>query len=111
MHGAPVVILRKIQASPRAVWLALTRPHEIARWHAAGASYEVVRALPDESRPGHYHADLQSAGSGSLVSVEITPAGDGTELVLRLDAGSERTDDEREWKTRVRRLARHLESR
>lgn len=90
---------RRYDASPSEVWAALTEPGSIARWLAEpgeidlspGGAYELklaggtmlparVRAIEPErlleldwNVPGDEH---------SVVRVELSPRGDGTELVL-----------------------------
>ena len=136
-----LAIVRKLKASPGAVWRALTRPEALQRWMGPTDEFHVLVAETDVRVGGHYRILMKSPGgeendvSGvyreveagrklvytwarkstpereSLVTVELTPAGDGTELLLKHEgfADKESRDlHEQGWRRCVRRLVRML---
>ena len=145
MEGAgnetSLAIVRKLKASPRTVWRALTQPDVQKRWIAPSDDFEVFIVETDLRVGGRYHILMKTrAGVGhevsgvyrevtvntklvytwtwnntaereSLVTLELTPAGDGTELLLKHE-GFEDTkacrQHEQHWTERLRRLARLL---
>ena len=145
MEGAgdetSLAIVRKLKASPRAVWRALTQPDALKQWMTPNDDVEVLVAETDVRVGGRYHilmktrAGVEHDMSGvyrevtvntrlvytwtwnstaervSLVTLELTPAGDGTELLLKHE-GFEDTkacrQHEQHWTGRLRRLARLL---
>jgi uncharacterized protein YndB with AHSA1/START domain len=136
-----LTIVRKIKASPRAIWRALTHPDALKQWMAPSDDFEVIVAETDVRGGGRYHIIMKSSDGekhevsgvyrevlvhqklvhtwvcesrperASLVTVELTPAGDGTEFLLRHEQFADkdaRDRHERAWTRCVRRLARLL---
>ena len=145
MEGAgdetSLAIVRKLKASPRAIWRALTQPDALKQWMAPSDDVAVSIVETDLREGGRYHilmktrAGVEHDMSGvyrevtvntklvytwtwnstaervSLVTLELTPAGDGTELLLKHE-GFEDTkacrQHEQHWTGRLRQLARLL---
>jgi uncharacterized protein YndB with AHSA1/START domain len=136
-----LAIVRKLKASPRAVWRALTQPDALKQWMAPNDDFEVIIAETDVREGGRYHVVMKSPDgeehdvSGvykevvidqklvytwawkstpereSVVTMELTPAGDGTELLLKHERFADkdaRDRHEQGWSGCVRRLARLL---
>ena len=114
MEETSVLVLRRLKASPRAVWRALNAPHERLQWLDAENEYDVTSAEADESDAARYHVVMQARGGEPPVTLELTRAGDRTDLLLRQDGFPDRTARnraERAWKSRIRRLAQYVETR
>ena len=107
MDAKPFAILRRIKASPRAVWRALTVPEELERWLSPSDRYAPVMEEMHDGGGGHYHLTLESPANRARVKFELTPAADRTELLVTHWIAAE----ERQWQARIRRLARHVEIR
>lgn len=108
------MILRRLKASPRSIWRALTERHERVLWLASDDEYRILTAEADERDAARYHMVVESSASEPSATVELTRAGDGAELLVRQDGfGNRGARDraERTWKSRIRRLARHVEAR
>ena len=136
-----LAIVRKLKASPRAVWRALTQPEALKKWMAPSDDVEVFLAETDLRVEGRYHILMKTrtgvvhdvsgvyrevivnaklaytwtwkseAERESLVTLELTPAGDGTELLLKHDGFEDDKacrQHEQHWAGRLRRLARLL---
>lgn len=136
-----LAIVRKLKASPRAVWRVLTQPDALGQWMAPIDDFEVLIAETDLQVGGRYHIVMKTpAGeehdlSGvyrevtvntklvytwtwrstseheSLVTIELTPAGDGTELLLKHEGFEDNEAcgrHEQRWTGYLRRLARLL---
>ena len=134
-----LAIVRKLKASPRSVWRAITQPDVLKRWIAPSADFEVPVAQTDVRVGGGYRILMKSPKGevhdvsgvyhevtvnmklvytwtckttperGSLVTIELTPAGDGTEFLLKhahLADQEERRQRQQVWTARIRRLAR-----
>ena len=97
-------ILKRVKASPRAVWQALISAQARERW--LSADFTVTQDDANDCAAGHYRVTLASV-SGHTATFEVTPAGDGAEVLVAYSEAAEA----REWKTRVRRLVRHVEER
>ena len=145
MEGAgdetSLAIVRKLKASPRTVWRALTQPDALKQWMAPSGDLEVFIVEADLRVGGRYHilmktrAGVEHDVSGvyrevtvntklvytwtwnstveraSLVTMELTPAGDGTELLLKHEGFEDDKacrQHEQHWTGRLRRLARLL---
>ena len=114
MEETSLVILRRLKASPRSVWRALTAPDERSLWLGSDDEHDVVTAEADERDAARFHMVLKSRGGGPSIAIELTRAGDGAELLLRQEVFADRAARdraERAWKSRIRRLARHVEAR
>ena len=139
-NEASLAIVRKLKASPRAVWRALTQPEALKQWMAPGEEFQVLVPEIDVRVGGRYRIVTTSPDgeehdvSGvyrevvvarklvyswtrqsttereSLVTFELTPAGDGTELLLKHESGDRKacTRHEQRWRRCVRRLQRLL---
>ena len=140
-QDASLVIVRKLKASPRAVWRALTDPQALKQWMAPTAEFQILVIEDDVRMGGRYRIVMKSPGGEehdvtgvyrevvpheklvytrawkstpereSLVSWELAPAGDATELVLRHERFADkqaRDLHERDWTRCIRRLARLL---
>ena len=113
INGTSLAIVRKLKATPRAVWRALTQPEALKQWMGPSDEFQVLVAETDVRVGGRYHIVMKSPDgeehdvSGvyrevvanqklvytwawkstpereSLVTIEPTRSGDGTELVLR----------------------------
>jgi uncharacterized protein YndB with AHSA1/START domain len=109
----PLVVVRKIHATPRAIWRGLTQPELLKNWLAAGerkilaveadvrvgGRYRIVMRCGSASKEvaGEYvevvpHEKLvytctsnKGAADASLVAFELTIAADATEILLRHD--------------------------
>ena len=136
-----LAIVRKLKASPQAVWRALTQPERLKRWMGPSDEFQVLVAETDVRVGGRYHIVMKSPDgeehdvSGvyrevaanrklvytwawkstpereSLVTIELTPAGDGTELVLKHERFADKESRDRHeqgWTGCVRRLERML---
>ena len=134
-------IVRKLKSSPRAVWRALTLPDMLKHWMVPGEHFQVLSAETDVRVGGQYRIVLKTragdehdvsgvyrevivntklvytwtwkskAERESQVTIELTPAGDGTELLLRHEGfEDDKTCGQHEqcWKGCLRRLARLL---
>jgi uncharacterized protein YndB with AHSA1/START domain len=134
-----LAIVRKLKASPRSVWRALTQPDALKQWIAPSADFEVPIATTDVRVGGGYRIIMKSPKGeehdvsgiyrevtmntklvctwtctttperGSLVTIELTPAGDGTEFLLKHEHFAdeeERRQREQAWTGSIRRLAR-----
>lgn len=134
-----LAIVRKLKASPQAVWRALTQPDAMKRWMKPSDEFQMLGAETDVRVGGRYHLVIKSPdgeehdvsgvyrevaanrklvytwtwksapGRESLVTVELIPAGDGTELMLRHDGFADKPSRDRQehgWTGCVRRLAR-----
>ena len=88
---------------------------ERVAWMMGAEDRYVVAAVDgDESDAARYHIVMNAREDEPPVTLEVTRAGDRTELLLRQDGFSEQTKRnraERNWTSRIRRLARHLEAR
>lgn len=129
-NGKPAIRFERMLAKPpKAVWTALTEPESIARW--------LTRAEVEPHAGGRFHLDFhdgqsivdgritrwepprllehgwpeKSANGDSLVRWELSPAGEGTKLVLthRLDAGGDLADFASGWHWHLDALDRALE--
>ena len=138
---ASVTIVRKLKASPRAVWRALTDAQALKQWMAPSDEFETLVAETDVRVGGRYHFVMKSPDaeehdvSGtyrevvpnqklvytwawkttpeleSLVTIELTPAGDNTELLLKHERFADRDARDRHeqgWNGCIKRLARLL---
>ena len=136
-----LAIVRKLKASPRAVWRALTQPRALKQWMAPGNDLEVLIAETDLRVGGRYHIAMRTpageehdvsgiyrevtvntklvytwtwkstAHRESLVIIELTPAGDGTELLLKHEGFEDNEAckrHEQRWTSCIRRLVRLL---
>lgn len=136
-----LAIVRKLKASPRAVWRALTQPEALQRWMGPSDDFQVLTAEADVRVGGHYRIVMNSPDGAeqavggvyreveadrklvytwawqstpereSLVTVELTPAGDGTELLLKHEGFADKESRDRHqqgWSRCVRRLVRML---
>jgi uncharacterized protein YndB with AHSA1/START domain len=134
-----LAVVRKLKASPQAVWRALTQPDALKQWMAPRDDFEVLVAETDVQVGGRYHIVMKSPDgeehdlSGvyrevtvntklvytwawkstpereSLVTIELTPAGDGTELLLKHERFADKEARDRHehgWTGCIRRLAR-----
>lgn len=134
-----LAIVRKLKASPQSVWRALTQPEALKQWMGPSDDFQVLLAETDVREGGRYRIVMKSPDgeehdvSGvyrevvsnrklvytwawkstpereSLVTVELTPAGDGTELLLKHERFADketRDHHEQGWTGCVRRLAR-----
>jgi uncharacterized protein YndB with AHSA1/START domain len=80
-----VRLTRRYAASPQEVWAALTDPESLVRW--------LGRPIPGEARVVEHERRLEldwrpEGEPPSLVRLDLTPVGGGTQLVLdhsRLD--------------------------
>ena len=136
-----LAIVRKLKASPQAVWRALTQPEALKQWMGPSDEFQVLVAETDVRVGGRYHIVMKSPDgeehdvSGvyrevvanrklvytwawkstpereSLVTIELTPAGDGTELMLKHERFADKESRDRHeqgWTGCVRRLERML---
>ena len=136
-----LAIVRKLKASPRAVWRALTQPDALKQWIPPSDDVEVFIVETDLRVGGRYHilmktrtgvehdvsgvyrevilntklvytwTSTSTAERTSLVTIELTPAGDGTELLLKHEGFEDNKacgQHEQLWTGRLRRLARLL---
>ncbi|HUP96153.1 MAG TPA: SRPBCC domain-containing protein [Burkholderiales bacterium] len=134
-----LALVRKFKASPQAVWRALTQPDALKQWMAPSADFEILVAETDVRVGGRYHIVMKSPDgeehdvSGvyrevtvntklvytwawkstpereSLVTIELSPAGDGTEFLLKHERFADEEARERHeqgWTGCIRRLAR-----
>lgn len=134
-----LAIVRKLKASPRAVWRALTQAEALKQWMAPSDAFEVLVAETDVRVGGRYHIVMKSPDgeehdvSGvyrevvanqklvytwawkstpereSLVTIELTPAGDATELLLKHERFADKQARDRHeegWTGCIKRLAR-----
>lgn len=141
MSAGTVAVVRKLKASPRAVWRTFTEPQTLRQWFAPADGFSVIVAEADVRVGGRYRLVTQSPDGSehdvsgiyreivpneklvftwewpstpdgeSVVTVELTPAGDGTELVVRHEHFPDRqafARQEQAWRSRARRLARLL---
>jgi uncharacterized protein YndB with AHSA1/START domain len=128
--GSPALRFERILAKPpETVWAALTEPEGIARW--------LTKAEVEPRVGGRFHLDFhggdsvvdgritqwepplllehswpeKQANGDSLVRWELSPAGEGTRLVLthRLDAGGDLADFASGWHWHLDALDRALE--
>jgi uncharacterized protein YndB with AHSA1/START domain len=129
-NGSPALRFeRRLAKPPEVVWAALTEPEGIARWLAT--------AEVEPRAGGRFHLDFhngqsivdgritrwepprllehtwpeKNANGDSLVRWELSPAGEGTRLVLthRLDAGGDLADFASGWHWHLDALDRALE--
>lgn len=113
MEDTSFFILRRWKASPRTVWRALTRPEERAHWLGSDNEYGVVHAEADERDAARYHIVMNGKNGEAPITVELARAGDGAEFLLRQNGFADklaRDAAERAWKSRIRRLARHVDA-
>ena len=94
VDGHVVELRRTYGAAPEAVWDACTNPERIPRWFLPvsgdlrpGGRYQLEGNAGGEIRacepPRRLELSWEFGGQSSLVTVELAPAGDATELVLR----------------------------
>lgn len=117
-----VEIVRTIPAPPEQVWQVMTSPPGAAAllgdgavlggkgetWRAAAGPHGVVRSFhPLEQLRVSWHDDDDAPAS--LVELDLRPAGDGTELVVRHEKVTEghSVDLQQHWSTAMDRLAAH----
>jgi uncharacterized protein YndB with AHSA1/START domain len=115
-----VEVTRTIQATPDRVWQLMTSPSGSAAllgdgavlggkgepWRTAAGPHGVVRSYhPLEQLRVSWHADDDAPAS--LVEMDLRPAGDGTELVVRHERLADATmvDLRQHWSEAVDRLA------
>lgn len=136
-----LAIVRKLKASPQAVWRALTQPEALKRWMGPSDEFQVLVAETDVRVGGRYHIVMKSPDgeehdvSGvyrevvanqklvytwawkstpereSLVTMELSAAGDGAELVLKHERFADKESRDRHeqgWTGCIRRLERML---
>ena len=136
-----LTIVRKLKATPRAVWRALTEPEALKQWMAPSDEFQVLVAETDVRAGGRYHFVMKSPDgeehdvSGvyrevalnqklvytwawkstpereSLVTIELTPAGDGTELLLKHERFADKESRDRHaqgWTRCIKRLGKLL---
>jgi uncharacterized protein YndB with AHSA1/START domain len=136
-----LAIVRKFKASPRAVWRALTEAEALKQWMGPSDDFQVLLAETDVRAGGRYHIVMKSPdgeehdvsgiyrevtpnqklvytwawkstpGRESLVTIELTPAGDGTELLLKHERFADKEARDRHehgWTGCMKRLQRFL---
>ena len=131
-----VAIVRKLKASPRAVWRALTQPERLKRWMGPSNEFQVLVAETEVRVGGGYHIVTKSPDgeehdvSGvyrevetyrkliftwawkttpegeSLVTMELVAAGDGSELLLKHEGFADKESRDRHEKEWTRRMRR-----
>lgn len=140
-HKPSISIVRKFKAAPEKVWRAWADPQTLKQWMAPNDAFAVLLAEADVRVGGRYHIVMKSPDgeehdvSGvyrevtlnrklvytwawkstpereSLVSVELRPAGSGTELTLKheqfFDAAA-RDRHQHGWDVCIGRLERLL---
>ena len=138
-ENTAVTLVRKLRTTPRAVWKALTDAATLQRWLApyeefealvmendlcVGGRYRIVMKSPEgeeRSVSGTYRevvpneklvytwAENGAAEDESIVTFELTPAGDATELLLTHDRLADKATWGRYqagWTRSIRRLTR-----